>query len=185
MSEESPEIQIIFTPRAQAALDELQAMIAARYPEAAFVVEKGDEPAGIYLVATVDIDDVDEVFGVVVDRLIDIQVEDGIPVYVTVRQPRERVWAQFREQQSRVTTAPPSDRIVQNPAAMFTHPVVRGTLVPVEMVLAHLARTADFDELLTHYPELTMDDVRACLAYARSLVAAAPRREEVAEPATR
>jgi uncharacterized protein (DUF433 family) len=179
MNEDSPEIQITVTPRAQAALDELQTMIAERYPEATFAVYKGHEPAGIYLMATVDIDDVDDVFAVVVDRLVEIQVNEGIPVFVDVRQPRERVLAQFREQQSRVIPAAPSDRIVQNSAALFTHPVVKGTMVPVEMVLAHLARNADFDQLLAHYPELTMDDVRACLAYARTLVAGTTRREEV------
>jgi hypothetical protein len=100
MNEESPEIQIIITPRAQAALDELQALIAAHFPEATFTIQKGYEPAGIYLVATVDIDDIDEVVEVFSDRLVDIQVEDGIPVYVNVSQPRERVMAQFREQQS-------------------------------------------------------------------------------------
>lgn len=185
MSDESPEIQIIITPRAQAALDELRALIAEHYPRATFAVQRGHEPAGIYLVATVDIEDTDEVLDVFMDRLVDIQVEDGIPVYVTVRQPRERVRSQFREQQSRVIPAPPSERIVQNSAALFTQPVVKGSLVPVETVLAHLARNANFDELLIHYPELTMDDVRACLAYARSLVAATPRREEVAGPAMR
>lgn len=185
MSEEPPEIQIIITPRAQAALDELRTMIATRYPEAAFAVYTWYESAGIYLEATVDIDDVDEVFQVVVDRLVDIQVKDGIPVYVRVNQPRERVLAQFREQQSRVVPGPAADRIVQNPAALFTQPVIEGTLVPVEMVLAHLASNPDFDELLTHYPELTMDDVRACLAYAQSLVARATRLDEANAPAAR
>ncbi len=184
MSKESPEIQITITPRAQAALDELQAMIAARYPEAIFDVQKGWRSAGIYLEATVDVEDTDEVLDVFMDRLVDFQIE-GIPVSVSVSQPRERVWAQFREQRSRVILAPSADRIVQNPAALFTHPVVKGTLVPVEMVLAHLARNADFDEVLTYYPEITLDDVRACLAYAQSLVAGVPRREEVAAPTAR
>jgi hypothetical protein len=97
----SEEIQITITPRAQAALDELQAMIAACYPEATFAVEIGYEPAGIYLVATVDVEDLDDVFDVVSNRLLDIQVEDGIPVSVTLRQPIERVMAQLREQQAR------------------------------------------------------------------------------------
>lgn len=105
MNEESPEIQIIITPRAQAALDELQGLIAARYPQATFTVQKGYEPAGIYLVAMVDIEDTDEVVEVFMDRLIDIQVEDGIPVYVTVLHPRERVMAEMRRQ--RAHTHPP------------------------------------------------------------------------------
>ena len=106
MSEESPEIQITITPRAQAALDELKALIAARFPLATFTVQKGYEPAGIYLVATVDVEDTDEVVDVFIDRLVDIQVEDGIPVYVTVVRPVARVMAQLREQQSRAQAVP-------------------------------------------------------------------------------
>jgi hypothetical protein len=44
---EYDEIQITITPRAQAALDELQAMIATRCPEATFEVQTGLDPAGI------------------------------------------------------------------------------------------------------------------------------------------
>jgi len=106
MNEEPPEIQIIITPRAQAALDELQALIAARFPEATFTVEKGYEPAGIYLEATVDIDDIGDVVAVFIDRLVDIQVEDRIPVYVNVQRPIERVRAMFREQQARRFPSP-------------------------------------------------------------------------------
>ena len=75
--DEPPEIQIVITPRAQAALDELQAMIAARYPDATFSVHTWYDIADIYLKATVDVDDVDEVRDVFRDRLFDIQVEDG------------------------------------------------------------------------------------------------------------
>lgn len=194
------EVQIQITPRAQAALDELQEMIAAHFPQAEFATQKRLDPAGIYLVATVDIDDTDEVVEIFGDRLVDIQVEEGIPVYVTVLQPRERVMAQLREQQSRKfpaplpgeylsmtginTTPPDTDRIVQDPAILSGKPVVRGTRIPVEMVLDSLAHNPDFDELLADYPRLTMDDVKACLAYARSLAAAAVGREEVAASAS-
>jgi uncharacterized protein (DUF433 family) len=62
--------------------------------------------------------------------------------------------------------------------------VVKGTLVQVEMVLAHLARTLDVDEVLSFYPKLTPDDVRACLDFARTQVADAPREENAAVAAT-
>jgi uncharacterized protein (DUF433 family) len=180
--EEPPEIQIIITPRAQAALDELQAMIAARYPDTTFSVYTWYDIAGIYLKATVDVDDVDEVRDVFRDRLFDIQVEDGIPVEVDVRQPAEREWAQFQavqEEQWRERKKFESlpDRIVQNPGVMGGSPVIKGTLVQVEMVLAHLARTLDVAEVMSFYPELTADDVRACLTFARTQVADAPRKE--------
>ncbi|HXK34288.1 MAG TPA: DUF433 domain-containing protein [Dehalococcoidia bacterium] len=61
-------------------------------------------------------------------------------------------------------------RIVVDPDVLVGKPVVRGTRIPVELVLKHLAENPDVDELLAAYPRLTIDDVRACLAYAQSLV---------------
>lgn len=186
--EEPPEIQIIITPRAQAAVDELQAMIAARYPEATFSVYTWYDTAGIYLEATIDIEDTDEVRDVFRDRLLDIQVEDGIPVDVRVSQPPERAWEQhlkYQERQARRILESLPDRIAQDPGVMSGAPVITGTLVSVESVLAHLASTADIEDVLALYPEITIDDVRACLDFARSQVAAATRREAATEPAIR
>jgi hypothetical protein len=87
------------------AVHELQRLISARFPEAAFVVEKGFDPEGIYLVTTVDIADTDEVIAIVGDRLVELQVDEGLPVYVTPLRPIERVVAQLRE---RETAKPPS-----------------------------------------------------------------------------
>jgi hypothetical protein len=78
------------TPAIAAALRELQDLIAARYPEATFVVEGGSEPPGIYLVATVDVEDTDEVFDLVVERLLELQIDEGLPVYVTPVRPITR-----------------------------------------------------------------------------------------------
>ncbi len=61
-------------------------------------------------------------------------------------------------------------RIIHDPAIMVGKPIVRGTRIPVERVLAHLAHTPDVADLFAAYPELTIDDVKACLAYAHTLV---------------
>ncbi len=58
------------------------------------------------------------------------------------------------------------ERIVRDPAVMAGKPVIRGSRIPVEKVLAQLAYSPDLGELLEVFPELTRDDVRACLAYA-------------------
>ena len=58
------------------------------------------------------------------------------------------------------------DRIEQDPAIMVGKPVVKGTRIPVERVLAHLEEN-DRADLFAAFPELTEDDVRACLAFAR------------------
>jgi uncharacterized protein (DUF433 family) len=61
---------------------------------------------------------------------------------------------------------------------MVGKPVVRGTRIPVERVIAHLEEN-DRADLFEAFPELTEEDVRACLAYARHAIerqrAATPR----------
>ena len=62
------------------------------------------------------------------------------------------------------------DRIISDPGILAVKPVVRGTRVPVELVLEHLAQLPDLTDLFAAYPRLTLDDVKACLAYAQALV---------------
>jgi uncharacterized protein (DUF433 family) len=63
------------------------------------------------------------------------------------------------------------DRIIRDPKIMVGKPVVKGTRIPVERVLAHLADNPDVSDLFAAFPRLTPEDVEACLEYAR---AAAP-----------
>jgi hypothetical protein len=95
-----PDSQVHLTPRLEEAVQELQRLITARFPQAAFVVEKGVDPEGIYLVTTVDIADTDEVIAAVGDRLVELQVDEGLPLYVTPLRPIERVIAQLREREA-------------------------------------------------------------------------------------
>jgi uncharacterized protein (DUF433 family) len=75
------------------------------------------------------------------------------------------------------------DHIIQDPTILAGKPVVRGTRIPVEVVLEYLAHNPDFTELLADYPRLTMDDVKACLEYARILVREEPHVTRVASTA--
>jgi uncharacterized protein (DUF433 family) len=68
------------------------------------------------------------------------------------------------------------DRISTDPEVMVGKPVVRGTRIPVEVVLGFLSANPDLGELLQAYPHLTVDDVKACLAYARAAVRRQRRR---------
>lgn len=61
-------------------------------------------------------------------------------------------------------------RIVVDPRIMAGKPVVRGTRIPVELVLKRLSQDLDLASLFESYPRLTEDDVKACLAYASALV---------------
>lgn len=63
------------------------------------------------------------------------------------------------------------DRITVNPDILAGKPIVKGTRISVELVLDRLAAEPDFDVFFEDYPTLTLDDVRACLAYASAVVA--------------
>jgi uncharacterized protein (DUF433 family) len=67
------------------------------------------------------------------------------------------------------------ERIVVDPKVMVGKPVIRGTRVPVEVVLMLLAQGLTVDEILKDYPHLTGDDVAAVLLYAAKVTG----REEV------
>lgn len=73
------------------------------------------------------------------------------------------------------------DRIMQDPGIMAGKPVVKGTRIPVERVIAHLAETPDLDDLYAAFPHLTIEDVQACLAYAHKVMMDA-RRVETGQP---
>ena len=101
-----PESHVSLTPRMEEALHELKGVISTRFPQAGFVVEEGADPKGIYLVTTVDIADTDEVIDLVGDRLVELQVDEGLPLYVTPLRPIERVLIQLREREAVRLPAP-------------------------------------------------------------------------------
>jgi hypothetical protein len=74
-------------PHIQAAVEELQRLIHGVYPTATFQVVPGDDPAGTYLVATVDVEDVETVIDVYIDHLLALQIDAGLPVYVVPMRP--------------------------------------------------------------------------------------------------
>lgn len=55
------------------------------------------------------------------------------------------------------------DRITMNPDICFGKPYIRGMRYPVELILDLLASGMTQDEILSDYPSLENDDIRACL----------------------
>ncbi|MCF8308600.1 MAG: DUF433 domain-containing protein [Bacteroidales bacterium] len=53
-----------------------------------------------------------------------------------------------------------------NPNKRFGKPCVRNTRITVYDVLGWLASGMTFDEIISDFPELTIEDIKACLAYA-------------------
>ena len=70
--------------------------LEARYPEATFEVLYREDPDGMRLRTTVDVEDTDEVMDVVIDKLYDFQVEQGLPVYVVPVQPLARAGTELK-----------------------------------------------------------------------------------------
>jgi uncharacterized protein (DUF433 family) len=64
----------------------------------------------------------------------------------------------------------PNGRIVIDPKIMVGKPVIKGTRIPVEMILKKLAQNIDVDEILRDYPRITKEDIKAAIQYAESLV---------------
>jgi uncharacterized protein (DUF433 family) len=58
------------------------------------------------------------------------------------------------------------ERITIDPAVRFGKPCVRGTRITVGDVLGYLAGGTTEAELLADFPQLSHDDIRACLTYA-------------------
>ena len=63
------------------------------------------------------------------------------------------------------------ERIKFDPAIFGGKPIIRGRRLAVEHVLGMLAAGDSPETILEGYPWLEMDDIRACLIYARQLVA--------------
>jgi uncharacterized protein (DUF433 family) len=65
----------------------------------------------------------------------------------------------------------PYERIEMNPNVMDGKPVVRGTRVPVELVLRKLGAGMSPEAILVDHPRLTVDDIRAAQAFAADYLA--------------
>ncbi len=62
------------------------------------------------------------------------------------------------------------DRIIVDPEIHHGVPCVRGTRVPVAVVLGSLAEGLSPDEVLQDYPTITREDIQACLEYAAEII---------------
>lgn len=58
------------------------------------------------------------------------------------------------------------ERIAIDLSVMRGKPVIRGTRIPVELVLRKLGAGMPADEIIADHPRLTLDDIRAAQAFA-------------------
>lgn len=66
-------------------------------------------------------------------------------------------------------------RITIDPKVMVGKPVIKGTRVPVELVVKLVANGVTEKEILKDYPQLVEDDIKASLLYAAKVL----RNEEI------
>ena len=59
------------------------------------------------------------------------------------------------------------DRIEINPMVCNGRPVIKGTRIPVTVILEQVEEGETWQDLVAGYPELTREDIKAALRYAR------------------
>jgi uncharacterized protein (DUF433 family) len=61
-------------------------------------------------------------------------------------------------------------RIEIDPAVMTGKPVIRGSRVPVELVIRLLGQGVSEEDILREHPRLQSEDIRAALTYAAEVL---------------
>jgi len=61
-------------------------------------------------------------------------------------------------------------RITIDPETLAGKPIIKGTRIPVELILELLANGWTIDELLENYPQLKKEDIIAALKYAAQVL---------------
>ena len=59
--------------------------------------------------------------------------------------------------------------VVSDPEVLRGKPRLKGTRIPVSLVLGYLAAGSSFDEITAEFPDLSREQIAACLDYAREL----------------
>ena len=62
----------------------------------------------------------------------------------------------------------PFERIEINPRVCNGRPVIKGTRIPISVILEQIAERESWEAVLTGYPELKKEDIQASLHYARA-----------------
>jgi len=60
--------------------------------------------------------------------------------------------------------------ISSDPKIMFGKPVIKGTRIPVDLILEKLAAGETKEQLLSSYTSITAEDISACLQFAAESV---------------
>ena len=67
------------------------------------------------------------------------------------------------------------DNIVIDQNILAGHPVIKGTRIPVSLILNLLSHGYNFEKIIKEYPELTNKDIKNAVLYAEERI----KREEI------
>ena len=62
------------------------------------------------------------------------------------------------------------NRIVASPDVLVGKPLIKGTRISVELVMDLLSSGYTPEQIVQQYDHLTLDDIHACLAYAKEVI---------------
>ena len=62
------------------------------------------------------------------------------------------------------------EHIEGNPEIMYGKPVIKGTRIPVDLILEKMSNGYQNQDIITDFPDLWEEDLLACLAYATPLL---------------
>lgn len=62
-----------------------------------------------------------------------------------------------------------NDYIVSSADVLRGKPRVKGTRIPVSLILGYLSARYSFEQIIKEFPDLKDEEIAACLAYARDL----------------
>ena len=62
-----------------------------------------------------------------------------------------------------------NERIISNPNICGGEPCVKGSRIPVHIILSHLAAGDDYNTILNNFPRMSIEDIKACLEFASYL----------------
>lgn len=79
-------------PRILAAVEELKRLVLKRYPGAEFDVFSSTNVNGVYMRIFVDIDDPGDVNEAILDRVVEMQIDEGLPIYPVAVRPIGMFW---------------------------------------------------------------------------------------------
>lgn len=61
------------------------------------------------------------------------------------------------------------EHIISSPEVLRGKPRIKGTRIPVSLLLGYLASGNSFDDIIKEFPDITREHIAACLDYARDL----------------